>query len=37
MGILADLITGRDPKFDLSPFTIDRFSRRPVAGEANVV
>ena len=35
--ILADLITGRDPQFDLSPFTLDRFSQRPVAGEANVV
>lgn len=35
--ILADLIAGRDPKFDLSPFALERFSRRPVAGEANVV
>ena len=35
--ILADVITGRDPNFDLSPFTLDRFSRRVVAGEANVV
>jgi sarcosine oxidase, subunit beta len=35
--ILADLITGRDPKFDLSPFTLDRFSRRAMSGEANVV
>ena len=35
--ILADLITGRDPKFDLSPFTLDRFSGRIIAGEANVV
>ena len=35
--ILADLITGRDPKFDLAPFTLDRFSGRIVAGEANVV
>ena len=35
--ILADLIAGRDPKFDLSPFELDRFSRRAVAGEANVV
>jgi sarcosine oxidase subunit beta len=35
--ILADLIAGRDPKFDLSPFELDRFSRRVVAGEANVV
>ena len=35
--ILADLVAGRDPKFDLSPFELDRFSRRTVAGEANVV
>ena len=35
--ILADVITGRDPKFDLSPFTTDRFNQRTVAGEANVV
>ena len=35
--ILADVIAGRDPKFDLSPFELDRFSRRAVAGEANVV
>jgi len=35
--ILADLIAGRDPQFDLSPFELDRFSRRAVAGEANVV
>ena len=35
--ILADLITGRDPKFDLSPFTLDRFGGRIIAGEANVV
>ncbi|MDP2318285.1 MAG: FAD-binding oxidoreductase [Acidobacteriota bacterium] len=35
--ILADLITGRDPRFDLSPFTLDRFNRRLAAGEANVV
>lgn len=35
--ILADLITGRDPKFDLSPFGLERFGRRIAAGEANVV
>jgi len=35
--ILADRIAGRDPKFDLSPFELDRFSRRAVTGEANVV
>ena len=35
--ILADVIAGRDPKFDLSPFTLDRFSGRLAAGEANVV
>jgi sarcosine oxidase subunit beta len=35
--ILADQIAGRDPQFDVSPFELDRFSRRVVAGEANVV
>jgi sarcosine oxidase subunit beta len=35
--ILADMITGHDPKFDVAPFELDRFSRRTVAGEANVV
>ena len=35
--ILADLIAGRDPKFDVSPFQLDRFSARQAAGEANVV
>lgn len=35
--ILADVITGRDPKFDLSPFSLDRFGRRSTSGEANVV
>ena len=35
--ILADLIAGQDPKFDLSPFALDRFSQRTVGGEANVV
>ena len=35
--ILADLIAGRDPQFDLKPFELDRFSRRVAAGEGNVV
>jgi sarcosine oxidase subunit beta len=35
--ILADVITGRDPKFDLSPFTLERFSARTTSAEANVV
>lgn len=35
--ILADMIAGRDPQFDVAPFELDRFSRRGVAGEANVV
>jgi sarcosine oxidase subunit beta len=35
--ILADLIAGRDPQFDLSPFAPDRFARRPAAGERYVV
>jgi sarcosine oxidase subunit beta len=35
--ILADLITGRDPTCDVSPFAADRFGRRVTTGEANVV
>ena len=35
--ILADLITGRDPQFDLSPFAADRFTAVAAVGEANVV
>ena len=35
--ILADLIAGRDPKFDLSPFAPDRFSRGSASGERYVV
>jgi sarcosine oxidase subunit beta len=31
--ILADLIAGRDPQFDLRPFAADRFAAGPVAGE----
>ena len=35
--ILADLMTGHDPQFDLSPFASDRFTRTDIAGEHNVV
>ena len=35
--ILADVIAGRDPKFDLTPFALDRFEKRAPAGEGNVV
>jgi sarcosine oxidase, subunit beta len=35
--ILADLMTGRDPRFDVSPFSPDRFAHQTVAGEASVV
>lgn len=35
--ILADLIAGRDPKFDLSPFAPDRFAGKAASGEGNVV
>jgi sarcosine oxidase subunit beta len=35
--ILADVIAGRDPEFDLSPFTLSRFAARAVSGEANIV
>ena len=31
--ILADLITGRDPAFDLTPFTAERFTSGAVSGE----
>ena len=31
--ILADLITGRDPAFDLTPFAAERFTSGAVAGE----
>jgi sarcosine oxidase, subunit beta len=35
--ILADLIAGRDPRFDLSPFAPDRFARGSISGERYVV
>ena len=35
--ILADVIAGTDPKFDLSPFALDRFTGRTSGGEGNVV
>ena len=35
--ILADLITGRDPKLDVSSFAPDRFAVRRTEGELNVV
>ena len=35
--ILADLIAGRDPQFDLSPFAPDRFARGSASGERYVV
>jgi sarcosine oxidase subunit beta len=35
--ILADVIAGQDPKFDLSSFSLDRFSRSGGAAEAGVV
>jgi sarcosine oxidase subunit beta len=35
--ILADMIARRDPQFDVSPFDLDRFSRKAITGEANVV
>jgi sarcosine oxidase subunit beta len=31
--ILADLITGRDPAFDLTPFTAERFTSGALSGE----
>lgn len=35
--ILADVMTGHDPKFDLSPFAADRFAKATRSGELNVV
>jgi sarcosine oxidase subunit beta len=35
--ILADLITGRDPAFDVTPFALERFARAAVAGERYMV
>ncbi len=35
--VLADVIAGRDPKFDLSPFVLSRFAARSIVGEANIV
>lgn len=35
--ILADVMTGTNPRFDLAPFAWDRFSGGPTAGEHNVV
>jgi sarcosine oxidase subunit beta len=35
--LLADLVAGRDPHFDLAPFAFERFARGGDAGEGNVV
>jgi sarcosine oxidase subunit beta len=35
--ILADLIAGRDPRFDLAPFAPDRFAGRADGGERYVI
>jgi len=35
--ILADVMTGQDPKFDLAPFALDRFATAARGGELNVV
>ena len=35
--ILADVIAGRDPGFDLSPFSVDRFESGAVTSELGVV
>jgi sarcosine oxidase subunit beta len=35
--VLADVIAGRDAKFDLAPFALSRFATRTVRGEANIV
>ena len=35
--LLADVIAGRDPHFDLGPFAADRFASGAVSGERYVV
>ena len=35
--LLADVIAGRDPQFDLTPFAFERFANGTSSGEANVV
>jgi sarcosine oxidase subunit beta len=35
--ILADVIVGRDPKFDLTPFALDRFTSGSISGERYMV
>ena len=35
--ILADVVVGRDPQFDLSPFALDRFAAAPAGGERYVI
>ena len=35
--ILADVIAGRDPDFDLTPFAWNRFAAGASTGERNVV
>ncbi len=35
--ILADLVTGRDPQFDVKPFALERFAAGHVSGERYVV
>lgn len=35
--VLADLLTGRDPGCDVSPFAYERFAGRSVEGERHVV
>lgn len=35
--VLADLIAGQDPRFDLSPFALERFETAQVRGELNIV
>jgi len=35
--VVADVIAGADPKFDLSPFALERFARGSHVGEGHVV
>ena len=35
--LLADVMLGRDPRFDLAPFAFSRFARASARGEHHVV
>jgi sarcosine oxidase subunit beta len=35
--VLADVMTGRDPAMNMTPFALERFAEQPTAGERHVV